>query len=123
MYPLARAAVVEVGPDLGPDRLVQLRRVPRRHGALGQVEQEAPALGHSKLINTFILSQRTTNTAYSQPLNIVRILLLNRLTPRSRSLYIGFENPSACLLTAADSLLSALPMFNYCILICNQKQS
>ena len=32
------------------------------------------------------------------------------LPERSRSWYIGTAPPSACLLTAADSLLSACPM-------------
>ena len=93
MYPLALAPVVEVGQDLGPDGLVQLRRVASDHGPLGQVKQEpAPLKSQYSKLN-------------QSP------LVISKLTPRSRSLYIGFENPSACLLTAADSLLSALPMF------------
>ena len=42
--PRAVAIVVEVGPDLGADGLVQLGVVAGEHGPLGQVVQEAAAL-------------------------------------------------------------------------------
>ena len=43
------------------------------------------------------------------------------LTPRSNRRYIGLENPSAWRLTAADSLLSALPIL--LTFIINQSES
>ena len=44
MYPLAGALIVEVGPDLGPDRLVQLCGIAGDHRSLGQLKQQPPAL-------------------------------------------------------------------------------
>ena len=42
--PLAVPVIVEVGPDLGPDRLVQLCSVAGDHRSLGQLKQQPPAL-------------------------------------------------------------------------------
>ena len=45
--PGAVAIVVEVGPDLGPDGLVQLRVVAGQHGPLGQVKQHPTTLAQN----------------------------------------------------------------------------
>ena len=68
-----------------PDCLVKLCRVPRHLGALWQLQEETTALVSELVLKSFL----------------ERIL-----TPRSSIRYIGLENPSACLFTAADSLLS-----------------
>ena len=47
--PLAVSLIVEVGPDLGSDGLVQLGCVSRAHGSLGKFKQKAAALEESKV--------------------------------------------------------------------------
>ena len=49
MDPLAVSAIVEVGPDLGSDGLVQLGGVSRAHGSLRKFKEKAAALEGSKV--------------------------------------------------------------------------
>ena len=78
------------------DGFIQLCCVSRQHCLFWELKKQASSLE----------ARSQTDQCFTPQL----VLQVKDLTPRSSILYIGLENPSACLLTAADSLLSLLPI-------------
>ena len=115
MNPLAFTIIVQVWPDLRSETITN---------ELGMISNKEYSyyfftlLLHQALLY-YQLSQLSwiDQTANLLPKNIKSCSLTfysYQLTPRSKRRYIGLEKPSAWRLTAADSLLSAFPIFKSC---------